>query len=341
MRNRGSTSAILLLAMTLAVVIGCVERDEKITVRRDGSARIVATFQSDTSDDVRNEDAAPGAAAGWTIEERRPVGNDGKEKYQLIATREFLPGAELPDTFAAPGSAHADRMLRFPTRVTVERRPDGMYYHFYRRYEPRRWAPVGALKDIADEQSNPYLEQQSGGGALDAFQLRSLSEIQVRFAIERLETIAREAFVETNPQAPQDAWLAAHEALRDFRANIDYGALADLIRQAESGPEDDTFERLERQFEDAVLEALESALRASPGVSNLGGFRSEYASIKKGYGVTEDLADENFTIRVEMPGTIIASNAESSDGSTATWQFPGPLLFDRPIELMVTSRVGP
>jgi hypothetical protein len=56
--------------------------------------------------------------------------------------------------------------------------------------------------------------------------------------------------------------------------------------------------------------------------------------------VTEDLDDETWEIRVEMPGEIVAHNAPNIDKAGVTWAFPAKALYDRDHVLMVTSRVA-
>ena len=56
--------------------------------------------------------------------------------------------------------------------------------------------------------------------------------------------------------------------------------------------------------------------------------------------VTEDLNDETWEIRVELPGEIVAHNGTDRDQQGVIWGFPGKALYDRDHVLMVTSRVS-
>jgi hypothetical protein len=56
--------------------------------------------------------------------------------------------------------------------------------------------------------------------------------------------------------------------------------------------------------------------------------------------VTEDLNDETWEIRVEMPGEIVAHNGTDRDKTGVIWAFPGKVMYDRDHVLMVTSRVS-
>ena len=70
-------------------------------------------------------------------------------------------------------------------------------------------------------------------------------------------------------------------------------------------------------------------------------FFDGYALEKKRREVTEDLQDEKFEIRIQMPGQIVAHDGDEVEGSTVTWKFDGKAMNDRPQTVRVTSRVGP
>jgi hypothetical protein len=163
-----------------------------------------------------------------------------------------------------------------------------------------------------------------------------------RFSIRKYEIWARDAFVETQPYAPQDAWLGVVSALDDFRRTIDYDTIASLIQQSveATNPDGNIFAELEREFDRAAVDTINGALASHPNVSGTGAFRQRFDFHRKAWKVTEDLNDERFTIRVEMPGQIVAHNGDNRAGNIVTWTFAGEFLHDRTIELLVTSRVA-
>jgi len=83
-----------------------------------------------------------------------------------------------------------------------------------------------------------------------------------------------------------------------------------------------------------------AALAAGAAVADTGAFRRRFEFHKKAFEITEDLGDDRFEVAVQMPGTIISHNADRQAGDSVVWTFPGKMLYDRKVELMVTSRVG-
>jgi hypothetical protein len=56
--------------------------------------------------------------------------------------------------------------------------------------------------------------------------------------------------------------------------------------------------------------------------------------------VTEDLGDENFIVRVEMPGAIVKSNAEIVEGNRVEWRFNAEKFRDTDHVLCVTAKLA-
>jgi len=75
-------------------------------------------------------------------------------------------------------------------------------------------------------------------------------------------------------------------------------------------------------------------------------FAGAYASAKTLHAVTEDVGGHFFDVMVELPGEIVAHNAEevenASNGSTHhfRWQFNGEAFRDRPHQLVAISKVS-
>ena len=86
-----------------------------------------------------------------------------------------------------------------------------------------------------------------------------------------------------------------------------------------------------------VLRQELAELRVPPHQAEL--FFDAYDEEQARRAVTEDLDDETWEIRVEMPGEIVAHNATDCDERGVTWAFPAKVLHDRDHVLMVTSRV--
>lgn len=318
----------------LAFLPACVELEETIVVERNGRVRMTVEFDANHPSELRAE-RVPDVEGGWQVTQRED--DDGAH---LTAVRTLAPTDPFPARYGRGGSATADAELTFPTNVTVEPRRGVTYYHFRRNYEPRPWADVAAIE--------ANLRQEYGLGQDDDFDFDDLSAEErarvIRGAasieVARTVVLAREAFLDAAPDVPQDAWLAARRAALATVDDLDCDYLGALVAAA-----DDPLAQLKLQqegdrFEAGTIDAMQRALRdADVGQSTINAFADRLAWFAHQRRVSQELVHQKFTIHVTMPGTIVASNANSVDGSTATWNFEGSMMHDRRHELLVTSRV--
>src|SRR5262245_15182457 len=134
-RMKSSSRAAALSVAMAAVIVslgGCFERKEQIKISPQGSVSFDLTYRTDSMDDMLNGDVMPTPQAGWATEQRTEKDNDGKETFVLIALAAFPPRMALPANFATRSDVDADLYLQFPTEVKLEKRRDGMYFHFHR-----------------------------------------------------------------------------------------------------------------------------------------------------------------------------------------------------------------
>ncbi len=98
------------------------------------------------------------------------------------------------------------------------------------------------------------------------------------------------------------------------------------------------FERLETEFRNCVRGAFTEALTGSEvpaGIRN--GILSRFEWLITGEDVTVDLADEDFTIEVVLPGRLVSGNYQSESGRAAVWTFKGEALKEGPVLLRAVS----
>lgn len=342
-RKHTRPSAMLAAMISAAAFMctGCLERTETIHVHPNGAVDISARFESESHDEFMNGDITPEIGSGWEVSENTIVTDDGKTKYRLTATQSFGPGQHLPSTFATRGDKDRDLYLQFPTKLVLETRGNDTYYHFIRTYEPRWYAQVMGKSDIINERIQKIIADAGGVDEKDLPDMvkRRVGKLYVQSALARLEAFAREAFMVTHPNSPPNVWLAAHSAILDFRSTVDYSQLMTMIDQIQESKDDRLIKQLEEDFDTSVVERIQSALRSTGKVGDLGAFLREYAKNKTEYHITEDLDDDSFAIQLDMPGVIVGSNADERHGNTLVWKFSGKMLHDRRIEMLATSRI--
>jgi hypothetical protein len=331
----------MLVPVTVAAALlgGCLEREERIVVRDDGSVSVELSFRADSDEELYLGDAVPSEDRGWMVSAWTEHDEQGREIFRLTAEQSFEPGVALPESLGDLRDPYRDVTLRFPSSVMLEPRADGTYYHFRRVYRARPWAQLEVMRQKVLEQAGPLdrdrLEQL--GPAEAAAVVDALAGAEVT----RLVHFARLAFADVTPEAPQDAWLAVRAAAADALADLDSPALAQLLLEAEEDPAAAAaLERSRAELEHRTLAAMQAALRDTGRYppSQINRFLHRFDQHRMAHRVTEDLGDERFTVRVRMPGTVVGHNGSAEQDGVVTWTFDGSMLRDREVELMATSR---
>lgn len=340
-------SRVAFLACVL-LLVACVERRERITVNPDGSMEIVVIHSSDDPGDLLDGDAVPDEDAGWATELREEADEQGRVKHVFEARRFVLPGEEPPSRYGAPRDARADEVLEFPTTLRVERRRDGTWYHFRRVYPPRRWAE---LADLAESAPAKRLQQFGGldGPDVQAETLDQAARALVDLQAARTLLLARRAFLAMAQTTPQDGWLRTRAAMERFASEIDARAVVEQFQLAtrieNEAKKATAIQKALRSLESAVDDRLQRAVREECGfgASELTAFLKALGKERTEAAITEDLADDSFEITVAMPGELMGTNGAGASvpgSGAATWTFKGDRLFDRTVEILISSRVA-
>jgi len=360
-RNRATAFGTATI-LGLAACAGCVLRQEKIAIGRDGSA-VIELEISGTPEELARGDALPSAQGGWDVERRTDWDKD-EEKTVLTTKRSFAPGEALPATFASPTDPNTDLYLSFPTEVRVEQRPDGMYYFFQRVYAPRNWVYVQYWQDVffnkdVQKLGDKPVEQ------LTREERRSLIQAFASVEAFKQAELTKAALAECAPELPIENRLAARQALLDVYEN--YGLLDRGLRLNIFDKDDEPvyaiMNRCDLPTEDArnacyeaeasrLLGEAHSALLAKLhddigfGVVQLARFELAYHRALRRYEITNQLGGQQFEVTLEIPGRIVAHNGdeatfdEESGMSGVTWRFEGKAFRDRTHELTVVSKMA-
>lgn len=326
--------------LTLLGVAGCLERKETVRVHRDGSVSIDLTITGDKGDYLAG-DAMPAKTDGWSVETQFKTQDDGKETVESTARRRFHAKEPLPDSFADPRAGGGEFALHFPTEVHVERRPDGTYYTFRRTYEARTFARF----------DYPRLRYQDELKSLGEQGLENLSDDDRRRLVALLRDIEgmrraellNAAMEAGSLELPIDAEARLYTAiLRDFRES-DIDPLLGLIGAPDDEERDQSIDAAANEVINRIPDVVRRTL-ASMRVSRrtADDLLAAYDDEVRRYEITEDLADEQFEVRLQLPGEIVAHNGDHvDDDGVIVWQFKGDGLHDRDHLLIATSRWTP
>lgn len=335
----------VLVALASIFLCSCLERKEKIRVDPDGRTAFTIEYKTDDQNELTRGDAMPRLQGGWIADVQTERDDDGKEHYALKAEASFKPGGRLPANYALPADADSDLYTQFPTTVKVEKTPQGTYYHFTRTYQARPWATIELLRKQYFEQ--PIQEfKDVNPDQWTAEQRALVIQSMANFETARMLLYAREAFRIVTPEATPDRWLGVRKDMNDCAAQIDAAKLDQMMRHAKIDLGDDEeqtriINEETRKFQLMLEERLQTAVKNLAGYdgAQAAAFMGEFARQRKKYEVTEGLEDDSFEITLEMPGEIVASNADSVSGGAATWSFRGDIVRDHELELMATSFV--
>lgn len=332
------TPVLAALALAAFSLAGCLERSETIHINDDGAVTMTSVFKGDPAD-VTTGDALPEVGSAWKVTDFQDTDKDNKPRLTRTATLDVGPGQALPDSYTTSADARYGVSLRFPTTLTTERRADGLYFHFKRTYLARDDARYTWVRRAMEEvpeykalkgRDPKTMNDTDRAKLLNAFKLIEMDK-QMHFVDAGLAVI---------PNRPQDVGLRLRVALLRFADAYDTQAILDLLAKPESKERDAAIDAIARSFLTGARKALEKAMQSSPlTMDERQAFLAAFDTESARRAVTEDLADEKWEVRVEMPGTIVASNADTSDETTAVWAFPAGAIMDRDQVLMVTSRL--
>lgn len=334
----GSASA---LAGVLLSAAGCLERTETITVARDGGVTIDLRYSGDPQSFDRPE-ALPGEKSGWRIQRRSETDEEGKVTEIWTSRRRFEPREKLPSNFGTKDDPNTDLYLSFPTTVRHDRRADGMYLHFRRVYEPRKWAYVQFWRDhLVDDEVQAIMDKPVEELA-DGERVRLVKALVGVELFKQVE-LAGAALEDCGQDVPQDVWLRARAAMLSAVEKTDW---EDFVRRALAielkEERDEYFAGESRRLLDEAYAAFLDELLAAAGDDEPlhDRFDAAFDRAKTHYDITSQLGSDHFKIHVNMPGELIAHNADKiADDGSAVWEFDGKAFRDRPLELMVTTRL--
>ncbi|MBL1217402.1 MAG: hypothetical protein D8M59_07885 [Planctomycetes bacterium] len=338
--GRRRLQCALVIAVVGIMLSGCVEREERIKVDRDGAVTILLDYTADTDEELYVGRVPPNRY-GWRTRRWTEDQSDGSVKYRMEALRRIAFGEDLPGTYSDPASGEQDLYLEFPTSLVVEVRPDGVYYHFERLYVKRDWA---YLEDITTE--TLIKEDAEGLAAKATDELSDSERIRLLEVMTRVETLkrlamARRAYQTITPTDPPDGWLRTRDDLLAAIEEFDYSRINDILESGDTTAGQDAIDAITEAYEVEMDGRITLGLLTYCGYtdSQARAFDRAYDWHKRHLKYTQDLNSEGLRIAVEMPGEIVASNADEQTDNQAVWRFKGEWLHDRDRELLVTSRV--
>ncbi|HVU65444.1 MAG TPA: hypothetical protein VHC70_15800 [Phycisphaerales bacterium] len=334
--------AVSALCLALASLAGCLERFEAITIRPDASALLRSEFRGTPDDFKKTADALPDAATGWTISEHTENDQDGKPRIVRVAELSLTPGAAFPDSYAAPHDPRHASGLLFPTTFKTIRTPEGTRFEFSRTYQRRDEAAYAYSRKKLTETSELKAMQGKDPSELTPEQrtllLRSLARVEAEKQVRFIEVGSRALVADGT--WPQHIPLLLRAAALDFASSFDISSADTLLRQPASPDRDSRLNQIAARFTSGLEAAVKSEFEKLHVPEDQRARFGRMADAEKtSRAATEDLSDERWEVRLTMPGTLIAHNADRVEDGALVWEFSADAIMDRDQVIRASSIV--
>lgn len=357
-----------LLLLPALALCACIENEEEITIRSDGSLSVRVAAHGDASDFTHGYPVplhAPWRAGGdhlrrWTAEVGTDTGStqvrarfqpgdwkrEGKDEDQedvrLEARADFASIDDWPSGFAPSHEPYGTAYLQRSAELEIEERGGRRIYSFVRTFHSKNASNWSGHMRVEQE-----IPEEIGQKIQDDVELtRAEWEVIARVMGDTIKqggaAIARDALVGVYTRGDASLPTEAHERIlaslvRTIESRVGVEVWKRLIqdsKERESGnPLDDFEEELRAAGRASLQEALELELLA-PQTRNA--IMEQFEWHLTAYDHLGDLRDEKFKVVVNMPGRIVSGNFQSVEGSRAEWHFKGEQL-SRDVELRVIS----
>ena len=356
MKHTASLAGLVALALAAPA---CLENEEEIEIRADGSVRVVVTARGDLPD-LANGYPVP-LAAPWrpktleterwlrelgmdtgsaAVRERLAEINWPKEpgedepEAELRVAREFGSVEEWPRWFAPEGEPYRTASLARDARLEIREQGERKVYVFERVY---RGTDYGRLDPSARgeaelegvwakfDERNPFSEEEwQDIRDTVALNYMDVAELFVRDAVIGVFT---EGDASLSPHAVPGMVAAVRRAADEQVSLEELHRLNELMVAEDEDAAGALLEDFEREYRDTIRSTLATALVAQEvdePTTNAVLFALEWGFTSfDHYG---DLGDETFEVTVAMPGVLVGGNFHNSSGSHAEWSFDGEAL---------------
>lgn len=312
------------------ILSACLDREETITVNRDGSVKIKVYAEGDLGD-LQTGFAVP-SSPGWDVKKLPSYRKEDRTIHRLQAERLFALQEPLPNTYAPEGN-HG--FLEHCTTVKIFLRQSHKIYSFRRVYPPRSWRRYEIIK--SQYVSEELLKRNSENG------FESLSSEEQTKLLTGIISFVRAQRLRRAEDALGvlivNGLLSLNQ--RELAMDVIQNALTSILKiedfkrifLAKNGIFKSTVKQMTTSIDEIPIRVVSEVLAGDTSEIAETALRREVDEFRN----TEDLKDENFTIRVFLPGEIVDTNADFVSGGCAIWRFKGEKLFDCEKRLFATS----
>ena len=360
---------LLRIAPLLLLVPGCLENEEELEIRPDGSVTVTVSAKGDlrdladgypvpldpgwrmASDDARRwmADVGPdtgSAHARARVDELRWKGAESKDppEARLVVERDFPSVDALPACYARVDEPYRTAYLQRSTSLEV-RQLDGRRVYVFQRtvhgFDVERMDP-GKRIALSDELRKKLEDDEP----LTADERRTVADAAVTAFEDIAATYAGDALLGLYTQG--DAALApgrvavieaaVRAAARSTVTPQRVASLLDVLERGEGAAAGQAFEELDADWR----AALRSSFAAALSDAGLGAETRNAALFALEWSFTAfdhhlELGDEKFVLKVKLPGVLVGGNYASAENGVARFEFEGGELAGKDVVLRAVS----
>jgi hypothetical protein len=344
-------SRVIPLAL-LATLAACLEVEESVAVRPDGSVHVQVAAKGDRAD-LENGFPLPTWGAWRGADEATtnwlcgaPSAGDSLE---LAMDADFRSVDDLPEFFAPPGEPYRSAGLERRTHLEVTCKGGRTVYVFTRTLGARRfadWSPSARIEAALDDELRAALEdhrdltdeQWARAAALVRTAYEEASRAVARSALADVYTRGDAVLdVESFEGALDRVVAAVGREISEPRLRALYFFERHTDRKREEMPPEFDLDRVARETVRRELPDALTTAGLAEGVRNavLESLEWNFAALHQ----TTDLGDEKLSLRLELPGRIVDGNFDALVDGRAVWKLEGGALHDRDVVLRAVSVV--
>ncbi|MEW6074415.1 MAG: hypothetical protein AB1726_17705 [Planctomycetota bacterium] len=301
---------------------------------------------------------ARAAAAEW------PAGNpadglpggDEEPEIRLAVERDFASAAAMPEWWAPPAEPYRTAYLHRTTRLDVREAGNKRIFVFERTFHRRDRGPRDVFARVSDALPPELKDKLEHHETITAGEWATIEEIARHAFQDAGAEFARAAILPLYTQG--DASLPPRlvpAILAEVREAAGAALSVDVViaiyesALVEDGQTDtidergeDEGARLARGLEEGLRQAIRDTLRRALGRAGVAedtqnailfGLEWEFTA----YAHSDDVSDEDFTVRVTLPGVVVDGNQDSGEGGALVWAFEGKDLHERDVVLRAVS----
>ena len=362
-------AAVLILAFLPA----CLENEEEITVRPDGSCSVRVLAKGQAQDFAEGypipcgtewrmlhadlPDYLLGLRTQTSSEQLRaalPKDKDAQLSFELAA--DYPSVGEIPHYYAPVTDSYRSAYLARASELKIEKRGAKKLYTFERRFGAREYARFDAWtrmkRELPHELAQKLERAGEAGLQLDPQEFERVlasSVVSMReAALAHLDDalLAEYTFGRAQMPVAKAAQIRA-QAEQAIAAGIGAERLREVLTLLCTPPAERRWARADAEQEaGAKLEAIEGEMRAilrrtaRSGTSLMDDSYAILAQLESSFTAfdhTNDLNDEVFRLKLHLPGTIVGGNFDKLEDGAACWEFQGDALQDREIVLRAVA----